>query len=97
VGEAKYIPVYYADGMLAGEMVRLLLESFSIQAILTQESAGKSFGLTVGSMGEVAVMVPESQVDEAKEIIDSMESGELENNADDQMPDTYDNKDDSGE
>ena len=92
--DIKYVPVYYAEGTLAGEMVRLMLESFRIDAIVSQESIGHTYGLTVGSMGQVAILVPESQVKDAEEILNSMESGDLENNLDDdQIPDSYDNKD----
>ncbi len=91
--EIKYIPVYYAEGTLAGEMVRLMLESFGLNAIISQESIGQTYGLTVGPMGEVAILVPEDQEHDAREILASMESGELENDGDeDQIPDSYDNK-----
>ena len=64
-----------------------------IDAMIAQESIGQTYGLTVGPMGEVAIMVPESQVKDAKEILASMDSGELEVGEDNQIPDSYDNKD----
>lgn len=74
--------VYVADGMLEAESVKILLESFGITAFVNQESAGTTYGLTVGILGEVDVIVPLTQVDEAKQIIADMESGKLENNSD---------------
>jgi hypothetical protein len=74
--------VYVAEGMLQAESVRILLESFGITAYVNQESAGTTYGLTVGILGEVDVIVPLAQVEEAKKIIADMESGKLENDDD---------------
>ncbi len=74
--------VYVADGMLEAESVKILLESFGITAFVNQESAGTTYGLIVGILGEVDVIVPLAQVEEAKQIIADMESGKLENNSD---------------
>ena len=83
----KYVEVYAAYGQLAGEMVRLLLVSMEIPAIASQESAGITYGLTVGPIGEVKIMVPEDRADEALEIIRQMEEGELTNTLyPDQLP-----------
>jgi hypothetical protein len=63
----EFVPVYTAQGQLAGEMIRLLLESMDIPARISQESAGITFGLTVGSLGEVKILVPAKHVPEAIE------------------------------
>jgi len=72
-----YVPVYTASGKLAAEMVRLMLESFGIDAILAQESLGGTYGLTVGPLGETDILVHNSQLDEAKSILSTMEEGGL--------------------
>jgi len=74
---SEYVPVYIAYGQLAGEMIRLLLESVDIPTIVSQESAGIAFGLTVGSLGQVRILVPADRVDEAKEVLLAMEEGRL--------------------
>lgn len=74
----KFVPVYTAEGNLAGEMIRLMLESFGIQSILLQESAGAAYGFTVGPMGEVTIMVAENQAEDARQLILAMERGDLE-------------------
>ena len=71
--------VYVAEGMLQAESIKILLESFGITAFVNQESAGTTYGLTVGFLGEVEVIVPLAQVEEAKKIIADMESGKLVN------------------
>jgi len=70
-----YVPIYTAYGQLAGEMVRLLLESMNIPAIVSQESAGITYGLTVGPLGEVQILVPADKVDEARQVLKDMEDG----------------------
>ena len=75
--------VYVAEGMLEAESVKILLESFGITAFVNQESAGIAYGFTVGALGEVDIIVPLAQVEEAKKIIAAMESGKLEDTSDD--------------
>jgi len=69
--------VYIANGMLEADSVKILLESFGIKAYTNQESAGTVYGLTVGPLGEVEVVVPLNQIEEAKKIIEEMKSGKL--------------------
>ncbi len=70
--------VFVANGKLEAETVKLLLESFGIPSFINQESAGTTYGLTVGPLGEVDVIVPENFIKEAKKIIAEMKSGKLE-------------------
>ena len=77
-GSSEYVQVYTAAGTLAAEMVRLLLESLHIPARLLQESAGTVMGLTVGSLGEVSILVPAENESDAREILQAMEDGRLE-------------------
>lgn len=72
-----YIPVYTAYGRLAGEMIRLMLESMEIPALLSQESAGAAIGLTIGPLGEVKILVPASRANEARGILQDLEEGRL--------------------
>lgn len=70
--------VFVANGMLEAESVRLLLESFGIPAYTNQESAGTVYGLTIGPLGEVEVIVPPEHVADAKRIVSEMKAGNLE-------------------
>jgi hypothetical protein len=72
--------VYVANGMLEAETVKILLESFGIPAYTNQESAGIAYGLAVGPLGEVDVLVPMEHLADAQKIIEDMRSGKLENN-----------------
>jgi len=75
--DEKWVTVYKAQGKLSAEMVRLLLESFRIPAVLSQESVGNTYGLTVGDLGEVEILVEASQMNAALEILQAMEDGKL--------------------
>jgi hypothetical protein len=74
--EVKYKCVYIGQGMLNAEMVKIFLESWGIKTMVSQESSGITFGLTIGPMGEAKVYVPEESYDQALELINSMESGQ---------------------
>lgn len=70
--------VYLAEGRIEAQSVKLLLESFGLTAYINQESAGIAYGLTVGPLGVVEVLVPQDQVSDARKIIQDMENGKLE-------------------
>ncbi len=44
---------------------------------LAHEGAGRAYGLTVGPMGEVQVLVPEHQSQEARQIVDDYYAGKF--------------------
>lgn len=76
--QGEFAVVYEASGRLAGEMIRAFLEAQGIPAIINQESAGATYGFTVGPLGLVDVMVPESRKEEAIRILEEMEEGAFE-------------------
>lgn len=71
------ISVYKASGQLEAQMIKAFLESNAIQVVLNQESIGRTLGLSAGYLGEVEVLVPETQVEKASELISAMENGEF--------------------
>ncbi len=77
----EYKLVYQAQGNLDGEMIKNFLESFNIPVLSSQESAGKTYGLTIGSLGLVDILVPADRVDEAMTLLEKMEDGLLEDNS----------------
>ncbi len=74
--ESDYEEIYLAFGLLDGETIRLFLQSFGIEAIVSQESAGVSMGLTVGPLGVARVFVHKADVEQAKQLIREMEMGQ---------------------
>ena len=66
------------SGSVQAEILRGLLESRGIRVMLSQESAGTVFGLGVGPMAEVQILVLQKELDKATEVLDEYYSGDLE-------------------
>ena len=89
---SDYVTVYVANGQLDAEMVRGFLEASGIPAMISQESVGKVYGMASGPLGEVNVLVPEEKSDEALELLESMERGDLIDDQDDEKASDSDEK-----
>jgi hypothetical protein len=68
--------IYRAAGLLEAQVIKGRLETSGIPVLLDYESAGPTYGFTVGDLGEVRVMVPIERADEARELIAVSEDGE---------------------
>lgn len=78
MSEEKWELVTEVSGELQANLLRNLLEAQGIKVFLNQEGAGKAYGLTVGPLGEVQVLVPEKQSQKARQIVDEYYAGSLE-------------------
>ena len=78
MSEEKWELITNVSGELQADLLRNLLEAQGIKVFLNQEGAGRAYGLTVGPMGEVQVLVPENQSQEARQIIDDYYAGKFE-------------------
>ena len=54
---------------MEAQIIQGRLESEGIPALLSYESAGLVYGLTVNGLGEVKIMVPKRLAEEAKQIL----------------------------
>ena len=54
---------------LEAQIIKGRLESEGIPVLLSYESAGLIYGLTIDGLGEVKIMVPKRLAEEAKEIL----------------------------
>jgi len=80
----KLINIYSAAGKLEAEILKGFLEAQGLMVVLSQESLGRTMGLSVGGLGKVHVLVPDSQVEEAKTFLAAIANGEYNHtNADD--------------
>ena len=57
-------------GWAEAEVLRSKLESANIPCLLQREAAGAAFGITIGPLGEVRVLVPEPLADQAADLLD---------------------------
>jgi hypothetical protein len=75
--DEEIIVVETTSGLIEAEILRGLLEANDITVWLSHESAGKAIGLSVGPLGQVDLMVPATQAEEAKKILDDYHAGRL--------------------
>jgi hypothetical protein len=54
---------------MEAQIIKGRLESEGIPVLLSYESAGLIYGLTIDGLGEVKIMVPKRLAEEAKEIL----------------------------
>lgn len=56
-------------GWAEAEVIRSKLDAAGIPCILQREAAGVAFGITIGALGEVRVLVPEPLAEQAIELL----------------------------
>lgn len=76
---SNYVTVYNAQGKLDGESIKGFLEAQGIPTYLDINALGQIYGLTVGDLGVVGVMVSKENEARARDLLIRMESGEYEN------------------
>jgi hypothetical protein len=76
--EENWEVVEMVQGQLQAEILRGLLEAQDIKVWLNQEGAGAAYGINVGPLGTVEILVPTSAVDQARQILDAYYAGEFE-------------------
>jgi hypothetical protein len=86
MGEA-IVTVGSAAGMLEAEILRGLLVSAGITVWLSHESAGTVYGMGVGPLAQVDLIVPASQEAMARQILEDYSAGKLAEEAEDEPGD----------
>ncbi len=74
----KWVLITKSSGELQAELLRGLLEAQGIPVRLVFEGAGRAYGIMVGPLGEVEIMVPEGNAQDAKNVLARYEAGEFE-------------------
>ncbi len=65
----KLVEVYLARGEAEANIIKGLLESYGIPCLLKSLAAPSVHAFAIDGMGEVRVMVRESEVGEARELV----------------------------
>jgi len=65
----KMVEVYHARNSMEAQVIRSLLESYDIPCVLKSNAAPSVHMFTMDGMAEVRVMVLDSMVEEAKDLI----------------------------
>lgn len=71
----SWVVIGEAAGRLEADILRGMLESLNLHVRLSQESAGSTYGLSVGPLGRVELMVPDDEVPTARAALDDYYSG----------------------
>jgi hypothetical protein len=66
-------------GEFQAEILRGLLEAQGIKVWISQEGAGRVYGLGVGRLGRVQILVPEKDLEQSKALLEEYYAGQLEN------------------
>jgi hypothetical protein len=69
--------VFVASGEIEAQQIRAFLEAAGIATAERGEALRKTHGLTVDGLGAVDILVAEADLEQARELLASAESGEL--------------------
>jgi hypothetical protein len=86
----SWVVVDEVAGDLHAEILKGLLESYDIEAWISQEGAGRAYQFGVGRLGRVQILVHKLNSQRAREILDQYYAGELEANVEDSGQDIDD-------
>jgi len=70
----ELVSVYTTNSLPEAEMIRSLLETMNIPASTSQESVGRTYGLSISPLGTVEVLVPSTHALQARQVLDEYAS-----------------------
>jgi len=73
--EQRWVVVEVVTDDIQAEILRGLLVSQGIEAIISKEGAGHALGLTIGMMGESQILVPSGSKDHALQVLEDYRQG----------------------
>jgi len=75
--EEEWVLVEKVQGQLQAEILKGLLEAQGVRVWLNQEGLAHSYAVTVGTLGLVEVLVPNSEVEQAKQVLQAYQRGDF--------------------
>jgi hypothetical protein len=79
MAEEEWILVDKVQGQLQAELLKGLLEAQGITVWINQEGAAHAYAVTVGLLGLVEILVPTSEVEQARQVLNAYYRGEFNN------------------
>jgi hypothetical protein len=73
--DTKFTVVATVSGKLEAEIIRGMLEAQDIETILSYEAAATAYGLGIGRLARVEILVRNEQVPEAEAALEDYNSG----------------------
>ena len=86
MADETWVMVASVSGEIQAEIIKGFLEAQGISVFLNQEGAGRAYGLGVGPLGEVQILVPHTQEEAARQVLADYEAGKFENPSSDITP-----------
>lgn len=77
--EEEWILVDRVQGQLLAEMLKGLLEAQGVRVWLNQEGAAHAYAVAVGTLGMVEILVPTSETEHAREVLEAYYRGDFVN------------------
>lgn len=78
MSEQNWEVIEKVSGELQGELLRGLFEAQGIPVTLNQEGAGRAYGIGVGALGLVQILVPSNYAAEARQVLEQYYAGDFE-------------------
>jgi hypothetical protein len=75
MNEREWMVVDRVAGDLQAELLRGLLEAQGFSVWLNKEGAGHVYNVSVGSLGEVEILVPSDEYMQARQVLDDYYNG----------------------
>jgi hypothetical protein len=73
--KSGFVVVSTVQGELIASVIKSHLESEGIPVLLKYESVARVYGFTADGLAQVKILVPQEQAEEARQIIQSKETG----------------------
>jgi hypothetical protein len=73
--QTNYSVVATASGKLEADIIKGMLEAQGVETMLSYEAAATAYGLGVGRLARVEILVREEQIAEAEAILEDYQSG----------------------
>ena len=80
MAEDEWVMVEKVQGQLQAEIFKGLLEAQGIMVWLNSPGAGRAYAVNVGTLGAVELLVPSSEADHARQVLEAYYRGDFENN-----------------
>lgn len=73
----KYVLLDTVSGKLEAEIIHGMFQAYGIDAMMSHEAAATIYGLGIGPTADVDLLVPESQLEEARKLLEDYRHGRL--------------------
>ena len=78
MADQNWVTLITVQGELQAELMRGLLQAQGIPIELSEEGVARVYGLNVGPLASVDLLVPQDKLSEAKQVIADFEAGKFE-------------------